>query len=106
MTFVLRTRVHSLLVGQTFLPLASALAPKECHGEPLTANTIRSYARFNQGLAKKYGDWMVAMHYAKNTQHIYRRTIRRYVEFMGKTRLQTPTMKIFDDTLRAFLKTA
>lgn len=26
---------------------------------------------------------MVAMHYAKNTQKIYRRTIQRYIEFMG-----------------------
>lgn len=50
----------------------------------MIANTMRSYTRFNKGLAKKYDDWMVAMHYAKNTQHIYRKTIRRYVEFMGE----------------------
>ncbi len=67
-----------------FLPLVSALGHTECHGEPLTANTMRSYTRYNKGLAKKYDDWMVAMHYAKSTQHVYRKTIRRYVEFMGE----------------------
>jgi site-specific recombinase XerD len=46
--------------------------------------TMRSYSRFNRSLAKKYDQWMVAMHYAKNTQHIYRRTIQRYIEFMGE----------------------
>jgi len=45
---------------------------------------MRSYTRFNKGLAKKYDDWMVAMHYAKSTRHIYGRTIKRYVEFMGE----------------------
>jgi integrase/recombinase XerC len=44
---------------------------------------MHSYARFNRSLARRYDQWMVAMHYARTTQHIYRRTIRQYVEFMG-----------------------
>ena len=44
---------------------------------------MRSYARFNRRLAKQYDQWMVAMHCAKTTQILYRRTITRYIEFVG-----------------------
>ncbi|HXQ25789.1 MAG TPA: tyrosine-type recombinase/integrase [Candidatus Acidoferrales bacterium] len=50
---------------------------------------MRSYARFNRGLARQYDQWMVAMHYAKATQHTYRKTIRRFIEFLGKRSLAT-----------------
>lgn len=46
-------------------------------------NAMRSYARFNRRLAKQYDQWMVAMHCAKTTQILYRRTITRYIEFVG-----------------------
>jgi|SRR5579863_283019 len=42
---------------------------------------MRSYARYNRGLARQYDGWMIAMHYAKQTQQTYRKVIRRYVEF-------------------------
>src|ERR1700735_5506945 len=40
--------------------------------------------RINKKLAKQYEQWMIAMHYAKTTQTIYRKTIRQYIDFMGK----------------------
>jgi integrase/recombinase XerD len=46
-------------------------------------NAMRSHARFNRRLGKQYDQWMVAMHYAKTTQILYRRVIRRYIEFIG-----------------------
>jgi site-specific recombinase XerD len=35
----------------------------------------------------QYDKWMVAMHYAKVTKHMYRRTVRRFSEFLGKRSL-------------------
>lgn len=45
---------------------------------------MHPYVRFNWKLAKQYDQWMIAMHYSQSTQRIYRRTIKRYVEFMGE----------------------
>jgi len=45
---------------------------------------MRSYVAFNRRLAKQYEVWMVAMHYAQQTQWIYKRTLRRFLEFVGK----------------------
>src|SRR5580658_467250 len=50
---------------------------------------MHSYVRFNRGLAKQYDRWMIAMHYAKQTQNIYRKVIRQYVEFAGKRSIAT-----------------
>jgi integrase/recombinase XerD len=50
---------------------------------------MRSYVRFNRGLARQYDQWMVAMHYAKPTQRVYRTIIRRYVQFVGKRSIAT-----------------
>ena len=50
---------------------------------------MRSYARFNRGIAKQYDQWMIAMHYAKTTQHIYRKTIRQFTDFLNKRSLAT-----------------
>jgi site-specific recombinase XerD len=48
---------------------------------------MRNYTRFNGGLARQYDKWMVAMHYAKGTKHMYRRTVQRFSEFLGKRSL-------------------
>lgn len=45
---------------------------------------MRSYARQNRGLAKRYDQWMVAMQYVHHTQHMYRHTIRKFLEFLGE----------------------
>jgi integrase/recombinase XerC len=45
---------------------------------------MRSHAQFNRGLARQYNQWMVAMHYAKSTQRLYRKTIRQFIGFLGK----------------------
>jgi integrase/recombinase XerC len=52
---------------------------------------MRSYARFNRGLARQYDQWMIAMHYAKVTQHIYRRAIRQFNDFLGRKSLAVVT---------------
>jgi site-specific recombinase XerD len=48
---------------------------------------MRNYTRFNGGLARQYDQWMIAMHYAEKTQHVYRRAVRRFSEFMGRRSL-------------------
>lgn len=45
---------------------------------------MKSYVAFNRRLSKQYDVWMIAMHYAQQTQIIYKRTLRRYLEFLGK----------------------
>lgn len=52
---------------------------------------MRSYARFNKRLARRYDEWMVAMHYAGVTQRIYRRVIRQFTQFLGKKSLAAVT---------------
>lgn len=52
---------------------------------------MRSYAEFNRRLAKQYDVWMVAMHYAKQTQLLYNRSIHRYLDFLGKKSAATVT---------------
>jgi site-specific recombinase XerD len=44
---------------------------------------MRSHAQFNRGLAKQYDQWMVAMHYAKSTQHWYRKVVSLFIKFLG-----------------------
>ena len=46
-------------------------------------NTMHPNVRFNRRLAKQYYRWMIAMHYAQVTKHMYGKTIERFVEFMG-----------------------
>jgi integrase/recombinase XerD len=50
---------------------------------------MHSYVRFNRGLARQYDRWMVAMHYANQTQRMYRKVVRQYVEFIGKRSIAT-----------------
>jgi len=42
------------------------------------------HVKFNRTLAKRYHDWMVAMHYAKTTQLMYDKIVRQFVEFLGE----------------------
>jgi site-specific recombinase XerD len=52
---------------------------------------MRSYANFNKKLAKRYDDWMVAMHYKAHTRAAYAQTIRMFVEFLGRKSITTVT---------------
>jgi site-specific recombinase XerD len=52
---------------------------------------MRSYANTNKKLAKRYDEWMIALHYAPHTQYAYRRIIRRFVEFLGKKSIASVT---------------
>lgn len=44
---------------------------------------MRSYIDFNKKLAKRYDDWMRALHYAPHTRRTYGRTVRLFREFLG-----------------------
>jgi site-specific recombinase XerD len=44
---------------------------------------MRNFRRYNRAIAKRYDQWMIAMHYAKTTQALYKRCIQRYIEFIG-----------------------
>lgn len=50
---------------------------------------MHSYVRFNRGLARQYDRWMIAMHYAKQTQRMYRKIVSQYIEFVGKRSIAT-----------------
>jgi site-specific recombinase XerD len=52
---------------------------------------VRSFARFNRRLTKRYDDWMIAMHYSPETKHAYQRTLRRFGEFLGKKSISSVT---------------
>jgi integrase/recombinase XerD len=43
---------------------------------------MRSYTAFNKKLARRYDDWMIAMHYAAQTRYKYRRSIQSFSDFM------------------------
>lgn len=45
---------------------------------------MQNFARYNRALLKRYEQWMVAMHYARSTQHAYKKTLCRFVVFMGR----------------------
>jgi site-specific recombinase XerD len=45
---------------------------------------VRNFARYNRALATRYEQWMIAMHYAQHTQRMYRRSLRRFVAYMGR----------------------
>jgi site-specific recombinase XerD len=44
---------------------------------------MQNFARYNRALVKRYEQWMIAMHYARSTQHTYKRTLYRFAAFMG-----------------------
>jgi integrase/recombinase XerD len=43
---------------------------------------MRSYARFNLRLIRRYEQWMVAQQYSAATKSMYRQTLRLFVEFL------------------------
>lgn len=45
---------------------------------------MRSFSPYNRKLLKRYDQWMIAMHYVPGTQRVYRRTLRKFAEFMGE----------------------
>jgi site-specific recombinase XerD len=45
---------------------------------------MRNYANFNRKLAKRYDDWMTAIHYAQNTKTYYRKVLGKFNQFLGK----------------------
>ncbi len=45
---------------------------------------MRSFAYHNRKLAKRYDDWMTALHYAPNTKKYYRKVLGRFNQFLGK----------------------
>lgn len=62
------------------------------HGQRRRSRTSgRSFANYNIRIAKRYGRWMIAMHYAKITQGVYRKTIRQFIEFLGRKSVATVT---------------
>jgi site-specific recombinase XerD len=60
---------------------------------------MRSYAQFNQELARRYQLWMNAQQYASATKHIYGRVLQEFFAFLGKKSATSVTH--FD--IRAFL---
>lgn len=52
---------------------------------------MRSYANTNKRLAKRYDQWMAALHYVPNTQYFYRRAIGRFIQFLGNRSIASVT---------------
>jgi integrase/recombinase XerD len=52
---------------------------------------LRTFAKNNRALAKRYDEWMLAMHYAKDTQSAYRKVIRMFIDFLGEKSAVTVT---------------
>jgi site-specific recombinase XerC len=52
---------------------------------------MRSFAAFNNKLAKRYDQWMVAMKYADRTKHQHQRGIMSFLAFIGKKPLTSVT---------------
>lgn len=44
---------------------------------------MRSFSRFNLGIAKRYAQWLVAQHYCKATKYAYNQSVQLFVEFLG-----------------------
>jgi site-specific recombinase XerD len=52
---------------------------------------MRSYISFNRSLARRYEEWMKAMHYTKMTQRIYQKVVWQYVGFFGRRSIASAT---------------
>ena len=52
---------------------------------------MRSFAHHNRQLAKRYDDWMTALHYAQNTKIYYRKVLGKFNQFLGKRPLAAVT---------------
>src|SRR5579862_9305768 len=60
---------------------------------------MRSSAYHNRQLAKRYDDWMTALHYAQNTKIYYRKVLGKFNQFLGKR----PTTSVTHVEIREFL---
>jgi site-specific recombinase XerD len=47
-------------------------------------NPVRSFARHNRLLAKRYDDWMTALHYTRHTRTYYLLILGKFNQFIGK----------------------
>jgi site-specific recombinase XerD len=61
---------------------------------------MRSFARHNRQLAKRYEDWMAALHYAQHTKAYYRMVLGKFNKFLGKR----STTDVSHLEVRQFLK--
>jgi integrase/recombinase XerD len=52
---------------------------------------MRSYANLNKRIAKRYEKWMIALHYAPPTRWVYRKSVRMFIEFLGKKSISSVT---------------
>jgi site-specific recombinase XerD len=43
-----------------------------------------SYANFNRALAKRYDDWMIALHYTESTRRYAQRVLLRFRNFLAR----------------------
>ena len=60
---------------------------------------MRSCAYHNRQLAKRYDDWMTALHYAQNTKIYYRKVLGKFNQFLGKR----PATSVTHVEIRQFL---
>lgn len=44
---------------------------------------MKSYSRFNEGLQKRFCEWLILQHYSKGTNYVYRQSVRLFVQFLG-----------------------
>src|SRR4029077_6682186 len=52
---------------------------------------MSSITRINIRLARRYGDWMIALHYAETTRWYNQKVLRKFNEFLGKRALSSVT---------------
>jgi site-specific recombinase XerD len=76
-----------LLAGEVNSPVVFASRPLEVSADHLgdvQRNWMRSYALPNRELAKRYDDWMIAIHYTDSTRRYARKVLGRFNEFLGE----------------------
>jgi integrase/recombinase XerD len=52
---------------------------------------VRNHFKSNQAMARRYDDWMAVQHYDRRTEYMYRRTLRMFIEFLGKKSVASVT---------------
>lgn len=43
---------------------------------------MRSHAKFNRNVSKRYDQWLVIQQYSKGTKYVYRQSVRLFIEFL------------------------
>lgn len=43
---------------------------------------MRSYSRFNRGVAKQFDEWLIIQHYTDATNYVYKRSVRLFIAFL------------------------